>query len=332
MNLVICGNGLDLHHGLKTSYPSYKCYLKKNAGCILDRFINFPWIKQSNKHDLWTDVEQSLAFDYERMCSELSRNYLSEYNNGDENAIVELQTDLEDWTRFIYSFTGELFYQWLSSINPSASKPDQMLEPLFSDSIIVTFNYTNTLESLYHITPERILHIHGKLISVHDEDCMSGIRWPLFKEIEEAEAYSGPVFESDKWNSSIIRQEIQFGAPTTKDIRCRIDSILKSCEDENICNTLLDFTQNTIKHLPRNIPALESFLGDKELSDIYIMGLSICGPDDYYFKHSFVPKYKECKWHLFFHGENEIEAEQDRLAKQLFVKQYSIGSAEYLPW
>ena len=44
MKLIICGNGLDLHHKLKTSYSSYKDFLKQNYGRAVTDFERFPYI------------------------------------------------------------------------------------------------------------------------------------------------------------------------------------------------------------------------------------------------------------------------------------------------
>lgn len=55
---------------------------------------------------------------------------------------------------------------------------------------------------------------------------------PFFKSAEEAEIFAKPVIESDIWNSDIIRAEIQFGAPLSREEETH--NIIDSIQDELI--------------------------------------------------------------------------------------------------
>ena len=54
------------------------------------------------------------------------------------------------------------FYDWVNSIDISSTKRRFCLP---ADAKYLTFNYTLTLEKVYNITPNQILHIHGLVAS-----------------------------------------------------------------------------------------------------------------------------------------------------------------------
>ena len=161
MKLIICGNGFDIHSGLRTCYYAYRRYLKTNAPRVLESFEKFPWLNISCKENLWSNLENTLAIDFHSMAE---------------------------------------FYK---------------------HAVCVTFNYTDTIERLYGVEINRVLHIHGSLNNVKNDECLGGNILPFFNSAEEAEIFAKPIIESDIWNSDIIRAEIQFGAPLSREEEAR---------------------------------------------------------------------------------------------------------------
>lgn len=71
MKLYICGNGFDLHHGLRTSYKDYRDYLLKNHPQAALDYADFPFLNP-DVGDNWSDIEKSFHIDYLSMLSKFS--------------------------------------------------------------------------------------------------------------------------------------------------------------------------------------------------------------------------------------------------------------------
>ena len=74
IKLIICGNGLDIHVGLNTSYRAYRDYLVNKK--IYEGESAISIIEKSDffiprDKDCWTDLENALTFDY--------RKYITQY-------------------------------------------------------------------------------------------------------------------------------------------------------------------------------------------------------------------------------------------------------------
>lgn len=330
MKLVICGNGFDLHHGLKTGYSHYRTYLQDNVPDVLKKFESFPWLNPSCIGDLWSDVENSLRIDYDGMCAKLEE-YVSDTKCGDEYAWAELRTDFEEWTRFIYRFTGEEFYKWIQKINTKILSEPEIVK-ILEDAVCVNFNYTDTLESGYGVPTTDILHIHGRRELVHDENCFGHDVIPSFSSIEEAELADGPIVSSDKWNSDIVRDEMQFGAPVIEEKDSRIECFVERCSDKKTVNALCEFYDKSSKKLFSNIGKLSAFLEAYHITEVHVMGLSLTGIDDFYFERVFSPKLSDCKWHFYFFGTSDDLAEADRRAKNDFAEKHGLYDKEFQRW
>ena len=316
VRLIICGNGFDIHHNLKTMYADYHRYLNSHASYVLKEFEKFPWFNISCGENLWSDLENTLAIDLHKMVDFYKEHYC------DENGNIEYQVDFEEWTRFIYSFTGEKFYEWISSIAKDATK-DVTLESLFNNSVCITFNYTDTIERLYGVANETVLHIHGSLKAIRDNECFSNSILPSFISIEDAEVNEKPIVESDIWNSDIIRDELQFGAPLNKEDK--IYDIFNSIPDENIRKDFNTIVEKTTKKPYKNGEKLIKFLGVRDIDEVVILGASLSGADEFYYHKYFVPMFKKANWIAYVYNEN------DKFEKEEFFKRHGI-IPKYKEW
>ncbi len=309
MRLIICGNGFDIHHNLKTRYSDYREYLDKHASRVLKAFETFQWLNSSCKGNLWSDLEKTLILNFHNMIDFYKQFYCEKNGNN------EYKVDFAEWTRFIYSFTGEEFYEWISSIEKVIVK-DPNLESLFNDSVCITFNYTDTIECLYSVSPEAVLHIHGSLGDVRDDECFSDNILSPFSSIEEAEIEEKPIVECDKWNSDIIRTELQFGAPLSKENE--MQDIFECIQDECVRRDFEVIIEKTTKKLYTNTDRLCAFLRDKKIDEVIILGASLSGTDEMYYSQCLIPMYKDSKWIAY------VYSEEDKSEKEKFFNKHRI--------
>ncbi len=168
-HLYIIGNGFDLAHKMKSSYRDFKEWLC-GSGCIDYILIMqrlFPSVADG-KYLLWSDFEHALelidenavpTWSFEDML--LLETPEGVYSLGQRNI---LDTQLQ-------SVISKTFISWVKSIEVAHRKAFHSLE---TGAFFLTFNYTDTLEDVYGIPSERVLHIHGKAKT--DESLVVGHR------------------------------------------------------------------------------------------------------------------------------------------------------------
>ena len=133
--LYIIGNGFDIHHGLPCSFADFRLWLKENRPKVYSQYKRIYCEVES---DLWSDFEQCL------FCFNL-----------DDYPYDVTRANLEAFKAELY----EAIRQWVRSIGlPDSST---VIENIDKDALFITFNYTRTLEDLYGIDEDRVLHIHG---------------------------------------------------------------------------------------------------------------------------------------------------------------------------
>lgn len=154
-SLYIIGNGFDLAHGMKTSWQDFYNWLKSNSHSSLITFCenNF-----SLETDLWQDFEKALGeYDLNSIFD-----YCTEDIEIDEEHMMRTNFIIEDSPDSLFvPHKDELiqcFMEWIANIEISDKPLNIEIPP---EAKYLTFNYTETLEKLYHIHPSQILHIHG---------------------------------------------------------------------------------------------------------------------------------------------------------------------------
>lgn len=154
--LFIIGNGFDLAHNLPTNFdPDFK-----NIAREFEQ-DNFWDLYQTRKNDIWSDFENLLGCPNFNTLEEIFYGYGPDYlsdRESDRDGIiyqVELNGKLQD---ALYEFA----YKAEDSLcNIQAN--DFIERILDLDGYYITFNYTHTLEDIYDIPWEQILHIHGEV-------------------------------------------------------------------------------------------------------------------------------------------------------------------------
>ena len=156
--LYILGNGFDLAHHLPTSYEDFHKWLIANRDIHFVRAFERLYPELRNNEDRWCDIESALSklsledaviFDKEyQECSDEIRQ-----ENSSHDAYI-----CGDGLRQVVNTLPSCLYDWAHSINvTNCTKQFEFIK----DASFLSFNYTRTLEEIYGIDPNLILHIHG---------------------------------------------------------------------------------------------------------------------------------------------------------------------------
>jgi hypothetical protein len=158
MHLYVIGNGFDLHHKIPSSYTDFKNWLENND---LEVFTKLEELFSSDDK-WWNEFESNLGKipflkSFTENIAFVNRpNYLSDdYRDRDlYDAENEVKADLGN----LIALLKNDFYLWAKNL-PLGERGEVV--QIEKDAFFLTFNYTLTLEKLYGIPAEKILHIHG---------------------------------------------------------------------------------------------------------------------------------------------------------------------------
>ncbi|CDU06678.1 conserved hypothetical protein [Vibrio coralliirubri] len=156
--LVIIGNGFDIWNRLPTSYWDFYDQYNRSLEEHTQYFDDF-----CCEDAEWSNFEESLG----------------SFNQGSFHDNAALQPSLEEMAdnhALLYEFEDEItnkreelvgditkaFNAWISAVDVNSAT--KLIE-LRSDFKFLSFNYTTTLQDVYGIPDENILHIHGRVRS-----------------------------------------------------------------------------------------------------------------------------------------------------------------------
>ena len=324
MRFVICGNGLDLHLGFETGYNNYRDYLEnKNSLYVVDGKSAISKIENSRffidrDSDCWSDLENSLSFDIEQYISDIVYAYDRDISRYDEKN-VERQiraakafsaVDPDEIARL---FTDEWFFEWiLGSYENGVLQIDEseirnMSSVINDESIYLTFNYTPTLEDIFGIDKDRILYIHNRFPDKIDVTKLA----------------------DDSLNKE--NKKFQFGSTKNKfsdwmdfvsgiNLKNNGNLIDKSSIEKKIGEIFYYFS----KDLAGNYETLRDYVLDKSIDEVFVLGHSVLGVDEPYYRDILIPTFKNKKWVLYWH--------QDRHEIDQFVSKYALMNYEIIEW
>lgn len=154
--LFIIGNGFDLAHNLPTRFdPDFKNIARKYEP------DNFWDLYQSQRDDIWSDFENLLGCpDFnalEEIFDGYKPDYLSDRESDRDGIIVQVQLNgnLQD---ALYKFADDA-----ENAMHNTQAVGFLGQILDSEGYYISFNYTHTLEEIYDIPWQQILHIHGEV-------------------------------------------------------------------------------------------------------------------------------------------------------------------------
>lgn len=255
--LFIIGNGFDCAHHLPVHFdPDFKNIARKYETS------GFWEIYQSQEYDIWSDFENLLAQpDYnflEKIFDGYHPDYLSDKESDRDSIIVQSEISGN-----LSSALSEFAEQAESSLIFVDRKP--FFVSLFKgNDYYINFNYTHTLESIYSIDSNRILHIHGetglsKLLLGFPEGNFSPATYMYDARMKGV----GPYSEED-----------------ISDYIDSIDDFYKRTAYENLYNKCKSFSK------PIQLDLLNSFISNipNDIIEIIIYGHS-CAIDFAYFEY-----------------------------------------------
>lgn len=332
--LIICGNGFDSHHHLKTTYWNYKEFLEEHYPEIFKNYEAFPGLVDYGK-GYWHNIEESLEIDYATYFQDtVSMNYPDILNDESDSRWYNIEINLENETEFIKMFTGQCFFEFLSIVSLNVPQSPTIKRFINRKSDFLTFNYTETLEKVYGISDKRILHLHGKLNNIK-----MIINPPLSPDIsncstmEEIETTAIP--DTPLINNSFVREEIQFGAVGINAEQVKRELYQIYSEDdffgvsiEPAIDKMADFINMSTKKLQKNIPTLKEFIANKKYDEVIIMGHSILCADELYYKEVLVPAFINAKW-IFMNYAGDTSC---KINIEKFLKKYQLKNTEIIDW
>lgn len=176
-HLYIIGNGFDIFTGLKTRYIDFRWWLENNYAFVYEEFVKTYDLKDDKLEEEWWN-------NFESMIGELNiEQYVSEntqkYSSTDKlTKNIRYKRQLEENRKNVHNIHfstpcssrlkglfGVLEYclsQWVLSAMKCIEGPHYTILER-ENSLFLNFNYTDTLESIYEIPPDRVIHIHGSV-------------------------------------------------------------------------------------------------------------------------------------------------------------------------
>lgn len=303
-SLIFLGNGFDLHHDLETSYSDYRKWLKIHDKQVVTDFDSFIYavecsdfenslgcMRGSAKEDnpRWSSLEESLGIEWDDLCYEtLEHTYPNLYddNPGWDDFWIELQVRLE----YMKKLTRDRFREWVESIDVSKAKPVLDLPDTAS---FITFNYTPTLEHVYGVRPDRILHIHGCVLDKN--------------ELLQFGSPDNNPFELQKMLEDKYGMDDFYGATIQQGVTVACDR----CAD-------------TWKNIEGNYDTLNHFLDTlAKINTVIIMGNSFDKVDKPYYRDVLAPRYRDAEWVFCEHKPNEDKQYGiDKFCHELAISNY----------
>lgn len=290
MRLLIIGNGFDLYHGLKTGYKDYAHFLQEHYPETLENVQSSKYFDGTcsdifDSTDLfWTDIESNLKFNFDLMLEETVDGYYPDLTEKSDARWHRAEFDSEEKVKMVdITFTTNALVNWIQSIDVSKADESRKVKILPSD-VFVSFNYTETLEKVYKVPSERILHIHG---------CISN------------------------------PDSLQFGNPdqTPSVVRKKFEDVYGEDEFygmsiEPAANNYVALADSFSKDIDSNIPKLDAFLAGKDIDEVVIMGHSYLGVDKPYYEKVLLPRFLTAKWTIFCYTDKDFDVAQKYISEK----------------
>lgn len=326
MKLIICGNGMDLHLGFRTSYPEYRNFLGKVKFIQGESAISIVENSQffaSRDAECWSNLEESLTFDIQKYISEMLFAYDRDLQPFDEKKSREQIKAASEFERYnpekiAFDFTNTWFLEWIgrefyNNVERVKTNYYGILKNLFSDAncLFVNFNYTPSLEFVFGIEEERILYIHNRfpakpVLPFSSEDLLNDIIESGKKKFQ----FGSTNNKLEEWLEALNQVSLQSQGKL----------ISKTSIEDKVRSIYRSFSKN----LEDNYNSLEDFLQSQRIEEVVVVGHSFMGVDEPYYRDILVPLLKDCKWTFFCHG--------SRNAAQEFIRKYNISKKQMIDW
>ena len=174
--LYIVGNGFDLHHQIKSSYSEFGKYVKRVDSELYETFEEY-----FSFDDIWSDLEKYLAdFDADLLLDNSSMFFVPYSDEEWSDAYHhDYQYEVDRVVTALSVTLKRRFTTWVTRLQiPDSRSFTGTLLNLDRNSLYLTFNYTHTLQKLYGVPPENVLHIHNEAMSEESDLVLGHARNP----------------------------------------------------------------------------------------------------------------------------------------------------------
>lgn len=274
--IYIIGNGFDKAHGISSGYSDFKNYCMNN---IPDMYEKLNYYYGNRVDDLWSNFETNMPNISKNAIFEMARNNHRDWNqnmNGYYAFINEICNEMDYMDLIKQDFT-----EWIQSIE--LNNVDRLYDLPIENTWYLSFNYTLTLERIYHILPQQICHIHG---------CVQG-QFPqlvLGHNIQDAEIDAHFTSEN-----AFMQEACGEVANLVKGWRKDTQTIIE--QNEDFFDVLADVT------------------------DVFVLGHSMSDVDMPYFQKVKQSVNDNVVWYMSFFDENDRNR-KEQVAEQLQLERY----------
>lgn len=288
--LFVIGNGFDLMHGFRTKLSDFKEYLENKDNSTKKFLYSLAEYIPLEKN--WSNFEEALGkFDFDKLCSDESHLIVNpgsddfrDCANHDYTYEISNATDFSSKIPFFLK-------EWISSIKIEG-------RPIFNipyNNLFLSFNYTATLEKIYHIPNNNILYIHGSCVSKKELICGH--------------------------NNKVELQRKKY------DISC------SSSFEEDTENVRQSYFKNTYKNTEKHIEEHIDFFNNlHEITEIVILGHSFqTNIDDAYFLKIKEMVSEDCIWKISYHSCEDCQCNQCfvntfQISNYIFFRMWQLNS------
>ena len=284
-NLIIIGNGFDLHHHMRTQYTDYRNYLidsgnKDIVDCFEissegdgeQEYINF----------LWSRLEEVIAL----LPYEQAYPYLKSY--GDEAWLDsyhhDFQNEVEKMSKYWPGMRDNLA-PWIRTIKYTTAC-DNLKKIINPEANFISFNYTNTLEKLYGISKSDICYIHGD--ASKEDDLVLGHRNDSYY---------------PEWDDNNMDEDVRL---------LNAGVFMEKFRKE---------TYKSVEQIMISNKSFNHFLSDFLYDEIYMIGLSYNDVDKLYIEK--ISKKQDSRWHFVYYSD-EDRKKVPEYAEGIGIFNYSI--------
>lgn len=283
--LYVIGNGFDLHHGLPSSLTGFRNYSKHSKFYRLYENGVFMMLADQTLDEHWQDLEVNLAnFDIDELIE-----YASQYYDDDPHKnqfVYEVESAIDAITT---GLTEDL-NKYLSLAENHTVEQGKLLL-LDTDARFLCFNYTNTLERIYNISPDGICYIHGKLNS------------------SEAPIVVGHGMEASEYE---VQPPIDISTLSEEEIEAFSDSY--SPDYEYAVSEARGYFKRSYKDTTACIKASSQFLQSlSDIESVIILGHSLSKIDKRYFDYVNQIVRPNSQWWATYYSSSEKDEIFERL-------------------
>lgn len=250
-------------------------------------------VKEDNPR--WSSLEESLGIEWDDLCYETLEHThpdLTEDNPGWDDFWIDLNMRL----KYLKKLTRDRFREWVESIDVSNVKAVLDLPDTAS---FITFNYTPTLEYVYGVRPDRILHIHGRVLDKN--------------ELLQFDSPDNNPNEFQKMLEDKYGMDDFYGATI-----------------QQVVTVACDRCADTWKNIVGNYDALNLFLDTlTKINTVIIMGNSFDKVDKPYYRDVLAPRYRDAEWVFCEHKSNaDKQHDIDKFCHELVISNYRMTDYE----